>query len=84
MIKRPETLQAAVEFENVDDHIRIIVSDEGKGFDAEKVMSDVKIAHGLLSIRHRLSLLGCNMEVTSEPGKGTRTMIDCPNPRSDT
>ncbi len=84
VIKHAETLQAKVEFEQLDDHIRITVSDEGKGFDAEKVMSDTKIAHGLLSIRHRLSLLGCNLEMTSEPGKGTRAMIDCPTPHSDT
>ncbi len=84
VIKHAETLQAKVEFEQLDDHIRITVSDEGKGFDAEKVMSDTKIAHGLLSIRHRLSLLGCNLEMTSEPGKGTRATIDCPTPHSDT
>jgi signal transduction histidine kinase len=38
----------------------------------------MKVAHGLLSIRHRLGLLGCEMEVNSQPGIGTEVVIEAP------
>jgi len=65
---------------DLDDHVRITVSDQGKGFDAEEVMGDPEAANGLLNLRHRLNLMGCNMDVHSNPGQGTRVMIDCPKP----
>jgi signal transduction histidine kinase len=54
------------------------VRDEGEGFDSTVVMNDSKIAHGLMIIRHRLKLLGCRLEVNSQPGKGTEAIIDVP------
>jgi len=46
------------------------------------VMNDSKAAHGLLVIQDRLSLMGCSMDITSEPGKGTRVVIETPNGKS--
>ncbi len=80
VVKHAETLQAAVTFEQVDGQIRITVSDEGKGFDADAAMSGSGIAHGLLNIRQHLELMGCRMEIGSTSGKGTRVVIHCPNP----
>ena len=48
------------------------VSDDGKGFDEEKV----KFGIGLSSIRSRLSVFGGKMEVISQTGKGTEIMIN--------
>lgn len=83
VIKHAETLEAEVEFENLDHRTRITVSDQGKGFDVDEVMNNKHIANGLLSIRHRLSIMGCYLDLTSEPGKGTRVTIDCPIPQPD-
>jgi len=80
VVKHAETLQATVTFEQVDGQIHIIVSDEGKGFDLEAVMSSSGIAHGLLDIRQHLELMGCRMELSSSFGAGTRVVIHCPNP----
>lgn len=80
VVKHAETLQATVTFEQVDGQIHIIVSDEGKGFDSEAVMSASGIAHGLLNIRQHLELMGCRMELSSNSGAGTRVVIHCPNP----
>ena len=41
-------------------------------------MNDSKTAHGLLVIQDRLSLMGCHMEIISEPGKGTQIVIEVP------
>jgi PAS domain S-box-containing protein len=78
VVKHAGTLETKVILEKVDDCGRITVSDEGKGFDAEAVMKDVKVAHGLLIVQDRLNLLGCSMEVISKPREGTRVVINLP------
>ena len=78
VVKHAETLQAAVNLQQVDGQIRIMVSDEGKGFDSVAVMSDSGIAHGLINIRQHLELMGCGMEISSSPGNGSRVIIHGP------
>ncbi|HEX6033831.1 MAG TPA: PAS domain S-box protein [Anaerolineales bacterium] len=78
VVKHAGTLDAKVILELVDGQGRITVSDEGKGFDAEAVLKDVKIAHGLLVVQDRLNLLGCDIDVNSKPGKGTQIVIEIP------
>ena len=83
VVKHSGILEANIILEQVDGHGRITVSDAGKGFDAEAVMKDVKIAHGLLVVQDRLSLLGCHMKIKSESGKGTHIVIDIPTEIGD-
>jgi PAS domain S-box-containing protein len=78
VVKHAEILEAAVTLEQVDDQIRITVSDEGKGFDPAAVMNDPGSAHGLLNIRQHLESMGCRMEISSGPDTGTRVVIHCP------
>jgi PAS domain S-box-containing protein len=78
VVKHAGTLQATIILEQDEQHARITVMDEGKGFDVAAVMNDLKIAHGLLVIQDRLGLMECNMEITSELGKGTRVVIKVP------
>lgn len=84
IVKHADTLQATVSLEQTNEKAYITISDAGKGFDVGMVMSDPKAAHGLLVAQDRLSLLGCSMEMISEPGKGTRIVIDAPVERSST
>ncbi|HSB01105.1 MAG TPA: sensor histidine kinase, partial [Anaerolineales bacterium] len=84
IVKHAETLNAAVNFERHDHELRLTVSDQGKGFDDTKIMSNPKIAHGLLIVSHRLNLLGCNMDVKSQLGKGTQVIIEIPYEKMDT
>lgn len=77
-VKHSGISQATIILEQIDGKARITVSDTGKGFDVEAVMNDPKVAHGLLVVQDRLSLLGCTMEITSEPGKGTNVVIHTP------
>ena len=78
VVKHAGTSEAAIRFEHYDSHLLVIVRDQGVGFESNIVMSDPNIAHGLLIIRHRLNLLGCSMEVNSQPGKGTEVIIEVP------
>ena len=78
VVKHAGILEATVTLEQARDQGRIIVSDDGKGFEAETVMGDPQAAHGLLIIQERLNLLGCRMELVSKPGEGTRITIELP------
>jgi signal transduction histidine kinase len=84
IVKHAGTREATVRVDNHDSRTLVIVRDEGAGFDSQKVMDDPAIAHGLIIIRHRLSLLGCRMEVHSQPGKGTEVIIEVPYEKTDT
>src|SRR5215207_364088 len=81
VVKHAGVLQAKVTIEKVEESARITVSDDGKGFDAEKIMKDSYSAHGLLLMQDRLNLQGCRMEVISKPGEGTYAVIEVPSER---
>lgn len=78
IVKHAGTSQATVTLEQIDRKALITISDAGKGFEVGAVMNDPKAAHGLLVVQDRLSLLGGSMEMTSEPGQGTRVVIEAP------
>ena len=78
IVKHAHVTQATVSLSQVEDQLRITVSDAGTGFNVAAVMSDPNTAHGLLVIRDRLSLMGGRMEMTSELGKGTHVVIEIP------
>jgi signal transduction histidine kinase len=84
VVKHAGTSEAEVRFEHDNSRLRVIVGDQGAGFDSIQVMSNPKIAHGLLIIRHRLNLLDCYMEIHSQPGNGTEAIIEVPYEKTDT
>jgi signal transduction histidine kinase len=84
IVKHADTLEATVKLEQKNGYSRITVSDAGKGFDAENVLNDPTVAHGLLIVRDRLNLLGCQLAVTAKPGEGTRVIIEPPAERRST
>jgi len=78
VVKHAGTSQVTIQLEKVDEHARVTISDTGKGFDVATVMNDSKTAHGLLVIQDRLGLMGCSIEITSEPSQGTQIVIEAP------
>jgi len=78
VVKHAGVLEAAVGFEQNDGHLNVTVSDVGRGFESQETLNDPKLAHGLLNLRHRLNLLGCNMEINSQPGSGATVIIEVP------
>ncbi|HSL45703.1 MAG TPA: ATP-binding protein [Anaerolineales bacterium] len=81
VVKHAGVSDARVTLEQTNGLGRITVIDQGKGFDAEKIMKDAKASHGLLIVQDRLNLLGCQLEVSSKDGQGTRVIIEIPNER---
>lgn len=84
VVKHAGTREADVLFEQSGDRWKITVRDEGKGFDSQATMANPAEAHGLLILRHRLNLLGCSLQVNSEPGKGTQAILEVPKEVSAT
>jgi PAS domain S-box-containing protein len=80
--KHSGSLEATVRLTQKNGSGRITISDPGNGFDAVTVMKDPQLAHGLLIIRDRLGLMGCDMQIHSQPGDGTRVEIEVPMGRS--
>lgn len=78
IVKHAGTSRAVVRLEQGEGCVRVMVSDTGTGFDVERVLNDRKLAHGLLIINDRLTLMGGSMEVTSKAGEGTRVKIEMP------
>lgn len=69
-------LRVRVEF--ADDQITLTVTDDGKGFDPER-LSELDPEHlGLLGMRERARLLGGRLDVRSLPGQGTAVELTIP------
>ena len=75
VVKHGETRHAQVSIAKTGDQVQVTVSDNGKGFDAGHIFSDLQGSGGLMNIRHRLQLIGCELEIHSQPGQGTRVVI---------
>jgi two-component system CheB/CheR fusion protein len=78
IVKHSHTLEAKVTLESQKDHLRVTVSDGGVGFDPEDILTKRKGGHGLLIMKDRLNLLGCSLQIESEPGNGTVVIIEAP------
>ncbi|MDP8908173.1 MAG: sensor histidine kinase, partial [Chloroflexota bacterium] len=63
-----------------DADVLLTVSDNGRGFDAESVLSSHQPGgrFGLVAIRERVRLLHGTLQVISAPGEGTRLQIRVP------
>lgn len=55
--------------------LQIMVTDNGKGFDLSQVKQDIKRGVGLYSIENRVSLIKGQVEITTNPGRGTSIKI---------
>jgi signal transduction histidine kinase len=78
VVKHAQTLQAAVTVEKVTNHIQITVSDGGVGFSTDP-RNPKNGMGGLAHIQRRVRLMGCDLLVQSQPGTGTRVIIQVPD-----
>ena len=80
VVKHAQVQTAAVQVSRQGGQIRIVVSEDGVGFDPAKLHAREGGAggFGLFSIRERLDLLGGRMEVDSAPGRGSRFTLLVP------
>jgi PAS domain S-box-containing protein len=78
--KHAQATQVSVILERRDRSLRVIVEDNGRGFDADALMkpslADNRL--GLLGMRERVALLGGSLVVESEAGGPTSIYVDVP------
>jgi signal transduction histidine kinase len=63
-----------------DEHMLLVVEDDGHGFDPEYLRQDTRL--GLLGIEERVALLGGTMRLESRPAAGTTLLVEVPCPKS--
>jgi PAS domain S-box-containing protein len=78
VVKHADVKQAEVILSHDQSGVRIEVNDEGKGFQSHEGDDIPTNGLGLRRIHQRLQLLGGDIKVISQPGKGTRIALYSP------
>lgn len=81
VVKHAKADNASVHIEFLNTELKLFILDDGQGFDPEKLKEhneDISSGFGLVSMRERVELLGGEMLISSEPGRGTRLNISIP------
>jgi PAS domain S-box-containing protein len=69
-----------IELSQSESALELVVRDDGVGFDAARILAQAGRhgSLGLLGMAERAQLLGGNLDVESEPGRGTRIRLTVP------
>ncbi|MEA3366650.1 MAG: response regulator [Planctomycetota bacterium] len=80
VVRHAAATRAAVAVRRDDDHIRVVVEDDGVGFepDAVRGRGDFAGGFGLFDIRERFDYLGGSVDIRSAPEEGTRVTLTAP------
>jgi two-component system sensor histidine kinase UhpB len=80
VIRHSRAQHVWVELNQTDTTIEVAVRDDGVGFDVAKTLHHAAArGHlGLLGMKERVQILGGDLKVNSEPGRGTRLRISLP------
>jgi two-component system NarL family sensor kinase len=73
--RHAEAGRSTVQLVATPDRVRLVVEDDGRGFDASEVSED---SHGIVGMRERAEMLGGSLQVRSEPGAGTHIEATVP------
>lgn len=70
--------KAQVDFTDLGTLLKVAIIDDGRGFDPGAVVARQAEGFGLYSMRERAEALGGYLEVTSQPGRGTKVLVQFP------
>jgi signal transduction histidine kinase len=73
----------SVLLERRNDHVSLIIEDDGRGFDSDKAFIEQK-GLGLVGMRERAILIGGTLEIDSVPGRGTTIVARITVPQETT
>jgi len=69
--------QVSLTLESSAERVRLIVADEGCGFDSSRLSARAgRRGWGLRIMRERAEAVGARFQVESHPGQGTRVIVD--------
>jgi signal transduction histidine kinase len=80
VVKHAQARRVTVRLEGEGTLVRIVVQDDGIGFDTDAIPEATKreAGFGLFSIRERMADLNGSLEIQSEPGQGCRVALTSP------
>lgn len=81
VVKHADATSALVRLAPSDDGVRLVVTDDGQGFDEDSLDgAEDRHSYGLVGIRERAELIGASLTITSRPGTGTTVEVIVPIP----
>ena len=80
VIKHAGASSVQISARRVGEGIRLIVQDDGSGFDAPQVLQGAQVdrGFGLFNLKERLDFVGGSLEIDSAPERGTRVVLHAP------
>ena len=80
VIRHAQTSKVIVSLAESETELKIVVSDDGAGFDIHelKEKEDGRKKFGLFSIREQMEDMGGSIEIISKPGNGCRAILSIP------
>ncbi len=79
VLKHAEATTVLVHLSAGEEGVRLVVSDDGRGFDLDMVdAGEDRHAYGLVGIRERAELIGAGLTLLSRPGTGTTLEVLVP------
>jgi len=70
--------RAEVSLKVLDRHLAITISDEGRGFEPDRLRPDRDLSFGLATMRERADVIGAEFYLNTRPGVGTTLTIRLP------
>jgi two-component system CheB/CheR fusion protein len=83
VVKHAEVDEAALFLVQGEDKIRVVVEDEGAGFDPSEIEEWTE-GMGLAGLQERIGLIGGQVEIDTAPGEGTRIAFEVPRQTGET
>ncbi len=78
IIKHAGATRARVVMQHVGKHLEVSISDNGAGFDSDKVLGEAENGFGVRGMRDRAELFGGQLDVKSAPNEGTLVTLTLP------
>ena len=79
VVRHAGATEVSVHLICTNDHIQLVVRDNGQGFDVEMINRDLRRPNlGLLGMIERAALIGGTCQVHSKPGEGTLIQVQAP------
>lgn len=77
-VRHANATQLSVRLDERGGVIRLVVADDGKGFDVAAAQASTADSVGLLGMYERIALVEGDLLIASEPGRGTRVVAHVP------
>ncbi|MBU4143135.1 GAF domain-containing protein [Patescibacteria group bacterium] len=82
VVKHAQAKRVTMTLESVAGRVRLTIADDGVGFDPKaKLQSKKQMNWGLITMRERAHAIGGDLRIETEPGKGTKVIVEYQLPR---